>query len=427
MNITCVLDDHNHTVTCGGVTYAVKEETLTYKDEFFWIYLGIYVGLVLFAGLMSGLTMGLLSLDLMTLKIIRDGGTPTEQRRAKTILPLIERHHLLLVTLLLANAGAVEAMPLFLDKISNPIVAVLVSVTAVLIFGEVVPQAVCTRFGLAIGATLSPFVYILIALFFIIAWPLSKVLDCVLGKEHGTFFRRAQLKVLVDLHGASASNLRADSENVHDDDEGPLCVDEVLIIKGALDMKNKTVKDAMLPLDDVYMVNIDDKLDKEKMEELISRSHSRIPVYQGHKSNIVGLLLVKTLITLDPDDAASVRNIIHTYAVPSLLYVRDDTPLFDLLNQFQTGKSHLAFVKNHAECQEVKNSTVNSEDSDVECLLSYQDYSEEIIGIITLEDVIEELIQEEIIDETDVYVDVHKRIQVARARKARMEHRVSGR
>lgn len=47
------------------------------------------------------------------------------------------------------------------------------------------------------------------------------------------------------------------------------------------------------------------------------------------------------------------------------------------------------------------------------------------MGIITLEDVIEELIGEEIVDETDQYVDVHRRIAVARARLASMKHSAS--
>lgn len=85
---------------------------------------------------MSGLTMGLLSLDIMTLKVLRDGGTSSEKKHANRILPIIKRHHLLLVTLLLGNAAAVEAMPIFLDRISDPVTAILVSVTAVLIFGE---------------------------------------------------------------------------------------------------------------------------------------------------------------------------------------------------------------------------------------------------------------------------------------------------
>lgn len=85
---------------------------------------------------MSGLTMGLLSLDLMTLQIMRDGGTPKQQRQANKILPIVKRHHLLLVTLLLGNAAAVEAMPIFLDRISSPVIAIVVSVTAVLLFGE---------------------------------------------------------------------------------------------------------------------------------------------------------------------------------------------------------------------------------------------------------------------------------------------------
>ncbi len=87
-------------------------------------------------GLMSGLTMGLLSLDKMGLEVLKRGGKDREKKYAKRILILVKRHHLLLVTLLLANALAVEAMPVFLSKITNEIVAIVVSVTAVLLFGE---------------------------------------------------------------------------------------------------------------------------------------------------------------------------------------------------------------------------------------------------------------------------------------------------
>ena len=85
---------------------------------------------------MSGLTLGLLSLDVLSLEVLKRSGKPKEQRYAKRILFLVRRHHLLLVTLLLANALAVEAMPIALSKITNEIVAIIVSVTAVLLFGE---------------------------------------------------------------------------------------------------------------------------------------------------------------------------------------------------------------------------------------------------------------------------------------------------
>ncbi len=85
---------------------------------------------------MSGLTMGLLSLDIMSLEVLKRGGEPKEKKYARRILMLVKRHHLLLVTLLLANAVAVETMPIFLNMITLEIVAILVSVTAVLLFGE---------------------------------------------------------------------------------------------------------------------------------------------------------------------------------------------------------------------------------------------------------------------------------------------------
>ncbi len=92
--------------------------------------------IIFFPGLCSGLNLGLLSLDMMTLNILKEAGTAKERRYASRIIPVVKRHHLLLVTLLLANAGAVEAMPLCLDSISDPIIAIVVSVSAVLLFGE---------------------------------------------------------------------------------------------------------------------------------------------------------------------------------------------------------------------------------------------------------------------------------------------------
>ena len=85
---------------------------------------------------MSGLTMGLLSLDLTQLEILKNAGKEREQKFASAILPIVKRHHLMLVTLVLWNAAAVESMPIFMDKITNPVVAVAVSATAVLLFGE---------------------------------------------------------------------------------------------------------------------------------------------------------------------------------------------------------------------------------------------------------------------------------------------------
>ncbi|XP_065837744.1 uncharacterized protein [Oscarella lobularis] len=389
-------------VSCCNETFVPEELPLGIHDSLFWIYLSVYAGLVLLAGIMSGLTMGLLSLDILTLKVLRSSGTDRQKKYASAIVTIVEKHHLLLVTLLLGNAAAVEAMPLFLDKISNPVVAVVVSVTAVLIFGEVIPQALCTRYGLAIGYYMSPFVKFLMVLLFIISWPIAKFLDIILGKEHSTFFRRAELKELVSIHG------QKDPGN-----EEQLTYDEVLIIKGALEMRNKVVREVMTPIKSVFMISQDDHLDLKLMKMLVSAGHSRVPVYSGVRSNIIGLVLVKNLILLDPDDAVPVRDVCRPEsALRPLPRVDHDMPLYTLLNEFQKGKSHM--------CQVWGPRSITTEDGDIEevSVISNDD-PKELIGVITLEDVIEELIQEEIIDETDVFVDVHRRILVARAKLSR--------
>lgn len=62
-------------------------------------------------------------------------GTPLERRRAAKLLPLVSRPHWLLCTLVMCNAACMETLPIFLDKLLDPLAAVLLSVTAILLFG----------------------------------------------------------------------------------------------------------------------------------------------------------------------------------------------------------------------------------------------------------------------------------------------------
>jgi metal transporter CNNM len=154
---------------------SISDEEIAYGTPLWWIYAGISAALVLFAGIMSGLTLGLMSLGLMDLEVLQQSGTEEEKKQAATILPVVKEQHQLLVTLLLCNAAAMEALPIFLDTMFNEVVAVILSVTFVLAFGEVIPQALCSRHGLAIGANLVWLVKILMVLCFPISYPVGKV------------------------------------------------------------------------------------------------------------------------------------------------------------------------------------------------------------------------------------------------------------
>lgn len=122
-------------ISCGDELYKEQE-----RDNNAWqaklVESLCSVFIVLFAGMMSGLTMGLMSMDMTNLKIVARSGDSVQKKYAKKIMPLVRKHHLLLVTLLTCNALAMEALPLFLDRLVGPLFAIILSVTLVLLFGE---------------------------------------------------------------------------------------------------------------------------------------------------------------------------------------------------------------------------------------------------------------------------------------------------
>jgi metal transporter CNNM len=202
---------------------------------------------------------------------------------------------------------------------------------------------------------MAPFVLILMYITSPIAWPIAKLLDTLLGKDHGTTYKKAGLKTLVTLHktlGEAGEQLNSD---------------EVTIISAVLDLKEKPVGDIMTPMEDVFTMSADAVLDEATMDLILSQGYSRVPIYSpDNPVNFVGMLLVKMLITYDPEDCKTVRD----FALATLPETRPETSCLDIVNFFQEGKSHMLLLSEYP-----------GEDMGA-------------LGVVTLEDVIEELIGE---------------------------------
>ncbi|GFP97847.1 putative duf21 domain-containing protein at1g03270 [Phtheirospermum japonicum] len=312
--------------TLTGAFYADSND-IEFGNPWWFVYASVSCFLVLFAGIMSGLTLGLMSLGLVELEILQRSGTAVEKKQAAIITPVVQKQHQLLVTLLLCNAASMEALPIYLDKLFHPVVAVILSVTFVLAFGEIIPQAVCSRYGLAVGANCVWLVRVLMIVCYPISYPIGKILDYVLG-HNDALFRRPQLKALVSIHSQEAGR------------GGELTHDEATIINGAIDLTEKTAEEAMTPIESTFSLDANSKLDWEAIGKILARGHSRIPVYSGNPKNIIGLLLVKSLLTVRAETETPVSSV----SIRRMPRVPANMPLYDILNEFQKGGSHMAAV-----------------------------------------------------------------------------------
>lgn len=252
--------------------------------------------------------------------------------------------------------------------------ALITSVLSLIIFSEIIPQSVCSRHALEIGAYMINVVKVLRIIFYPVAAPVAYLLDLMLGQELGTIYDRDGLKGLIDVHSRSKY--------------GVLTQDETEIMKGTLDFSLKTVKDALTRAEDVYMLEVETRLNRTTVLEMLSRGHSRIPLYEGDRNNVVCLLLLKQLVLVDVDDELPIRALInnkkraHKLRVAPALHCTPATSLVEVLREFQRGRSHMAIVYDR---------------------LDGPERNRKVVGIVTFEDLMEELIGN-INDETDVYI-----------------------
>lgn len=121
------------------------------------------------------------------------------------------------------------------------------------------------------------------------------------------------------------------------------------------------------------MVSYDSELDKKLLNTILQKGFSRIPVFKGERTNILGMIMVKNLLKVDFNNKVFVKEL-NLSNIPKFPL---DHILFAAFHEFKQGRSHMGLVE-----------TVIGG-------------VRQPIGIVTLEDLIEELLQQEISDETD--------------------------
>jgi metal transporter CNNM len=308
--------------------------------------------LLVLSAICSGLNIALLSMDLGSLRSKARLGDP----RAQKVLPLRENVHLTLSAILLTNVAVATTMPLVLNTSLSGLSAGIISTLALVVFGEILPQALFARHALSLYSIFYIPLKTMIVATYVLSKPLQIMLDKLVGKHGIQLHTRHELGVLVSEHLGA--------------DESELDEDEIEIIRGALQLSEKRVRDIMVPIKHVYWIAPDTVVNGGKVDEIKSAGRSRIPVLNRNRTKCYGVILMKDMVDINFDDTPIRADELPLYPSKN---VGAMTALDTLFRKFISAQSHLLPVER----------------------------DDKIVGIVTIEDLLEEIIGHEIRDESD--------------------------
>lgn len=328
-------------------------------------YIAIAICLLL-SGLFSGSEIAFFSLSETKLQTMAEEG----RRAAKLALSLRQNPQRLLSTILIGNnvvnltAAALISMITFEHFGSEAVAIATGGLTVfVLIFGEIVPKTLSAKHAPSAVQFFAYMIYWMEKLFA----PALFLLEPLILKLTGgrglavPFVTKEELKIMIEAGGKT----------------GVLETEKVEMIKNLFEFTELTARDVMTPIIDTVVIDSNLSLDEAK-DDLFNTKHSRIPIYDGLRDNITGILYrTHALIELAQGNRAIK---LKKLALPPL-FIPISKPVGDLLKQFQQEKRHIAIVVNEFGG---------------------------VMGIVTTEDLLEEVVGD-ILDETDVSEELIKR------------------
>ena len=329
------------------------------------ILIGSIIGLVILSAFFSGSETSLTSASKPRMHNLAKSG----KKNAKIFETLFKDKELLICTILFANnlvnvlASALATKILIeLTNTDGIFYATIIMTLMILIFGELIPKTLALSKSDTYALKISPFIRFLVILLYPLTFTLNfivYVLLKIVGVNYSNFKkeeisekREEELRGAIDLHGEDSSR------------------DEKNMLKSILDLDEITVGSIMIPRKDIFSLpaNINFNNLIEKLEE---SPHSRIPIWEKNPENIIGVFHVRRLISQKNPDPKKF-NIKLLCQKP--WFIPESTKLDNQLMEFKKRKEHFSIV--------------------------VDEYGE-FLGIVTLEDIIEEIVGD-IDDEQDM-------------------------
>lgn len=336
----------------------------------YWLILVICVA---FSAIFSSAETAFSSVNLIRMKSYAS----QENKRAKRVLRLSKDYNSILTAILIGNnivniAASSIGTVIFTSYFgaSGPAISTVALTVIILIFGEVMPKSIAKDKAEAVSMTSSGFLQVLTVLFkpFIFLFNgLKKLTEKFTKSEAQPSVTEQELKVIVE---------EIESEGVLEDHESQL-------VRSALDFDETTAEEVLVPRVDIVSVSISAGVEEIKQLFLTER-YSRVPVYERSIDNIVGVLYEKDFFRAYIQRESGPFDLRGLLQQP--LFIPPQTKISDLLKQIQSVRAHMAVVT---------------------------DQYGGVEGIVTLEDVLEELVGE-IYDEDEEIVEDVQRVEPGR-------------
>lgn len=321
----------------------------------------VLIILLCLSAFLSSSEMALISLSSIRLKMSSDEGN----KKAKKTQKLLNNYNLTIVSIVVGNNIVNILLPtistlFFTQLISNKLIAIFVSTVLmtiiVIFFGEIIPKI----YGKDQQENFVFKVVDILDIMIKILYPITKIFLVLTDFIQDHFFPETsdeEIEVEEEL-------LTRIEEGV---EEGSLNEDEEELIRNAIEFEEIRVEEVLRPKADIFMINVDTPNDKIFM--LMSQErYSRIPVYEHDTDNIIGILYERDFLTayIDYRDL-DIRDILR-----EVNFIPDTMRISLLLPQLQKDRSHLAMVVD--------------EHGTIQGLITVEDIIEELVGDIWDED-----------------------------------------